>query len=112
MSQAVNTRSLRLARGTNWLILGERPSVRLPRRMVPICVSDPIGLAIPLRIASTPAMNVVATAPMPTIITPSLPLAGAIFVAVVLVTVVFSTEEAINVQDRPYDECKPVIFAY
>ena len=44
--------------------------------MVPIWVSDPMGLARPLRMASTPATNVVATAPMPGIMTPSLPLAG------------------------------------
>ena len=55
---------------------GERPSVRLPRRMVPIWVSDPMGLAKPLRMASTPATNVVATAPIPGIMTPSLPFAG------------------------------------
>ena len=45
---------------------GERPSVRLPSRMVPICVSEPIGLARPRRIAITPAMVVVLTAPRPT----------------------------------------------
>ena len=50
--------------------------MRLPRRMVPIWVSDPMGLAMPLRTASTPATNVVATAPMPGIMTPSLPLGG------------------------------------
>ena len=50
--------------------------MRLPRRMVPICVTDPIGLAMPLRMASTPATNVVATAPMPGIMTPSFPLAA------------------------------------
>ena len=55
---------------------GERLSVRLPSRMVPIWVSEPIGLARPRRIASTPAMNVVATAPMPGIRMPSLPVAG------------------------------------
>ena len=37
--------SSRPASGTNSLIFGERLSVRLPRRIVPICVSDPIGLA-------------------------------------------------------------------
>src|SRR5580704_14675236 len=76
MSQPVKTRSSSPASGTNSLIFGERPSVRLPSRTVPICVSDPIGLARPLRIASTPATNVVATAPMPGIITPSFPFAG------------------------------------
>ena len=66
------------ASGTTSLIFGERPSVRLPRRIVPICVSEPIGLARPLRMASTPAMVVVLTAPRPTSRTPSLPRAGAI----------------------------------
>src|SRR6185437_1302970 len=74
MSQAVKTRSFRLASGTNLLILGARASVRLPSRIVPICVSDPMGLAIPLRTASTPATKVVATAPMPGIMMPSLAL--------------------------------------
>ena len=53
-------------------------SVRLPRRIVPIWVSEPIGVASPLRMASTPAMKVVPTAPMPGSRTPSLPVAGAI----------------------------------
>src|SRR5437867_4299959 len=91
MSQPVKTRSLSPARGTNLLILGDRPSVRLPRRMVPICVRDPMGSAIFCRTASTPAMNVVATAPMPGIITPSLPLAGEILLAVF--SAVFSGED-------------------
>src|SRR6266566_2396189 len=75
MSQPVKTRSSSPARGTNSLILGDRPSVRLPSRTVPIWVSDPIGFARSLRIASTPATKVVATAPMPGIITPSFPFA-------------------------------------
>ena len=74
MSQPVKTRSLSDASGTNSLILGESASVRLPSRIVPIWVSDPMGLAMPLRTASTPATNVVATAPMPGIMMPSLPL--------------------------------------
>jgi hypothetical protein len=37
-----------------------------------------MGLAMPFLTASTPAMKVVATAPRPTHITPSLPVAGAI----------------------------------
>jgi hypothetical protein len=60
------------------MIFGDRPSVRLPRRTVPICVSEPIGLAKPFRIASTPAIVVVLTAPRPTSRIPSLPRAGAI----------------------------------
>ena len=76
--ETVKTRSSRAARGTNSFTLGERPSVRLPRRTVPICVSEPIGFARPLRMASTPATKVVATAPMPGIMTPSLPFAGSI----------------------------------
>jgi SAM-dependent methyltransferase len=55
---------------------GVRPSVRLPRRIVPIWVSDPMGLARPFRIAITPAMVVVLTAPRPTSKMPSLPPAG------------------------------------
>jgi two-component system LytT family response regulator/two-component system response regulator LytT len=43
---------------------------------VAIWVTEPIGLAKPRRIASTPAMNVVVTAPMPGINTPSFPCAG------------------------------------
>ncbi len=49
-----------------------------PNESVPICVSEPIGCAIPLRIASTPATKVVLTAPSPTSKIPSLPVAGAI----------------------------------
>src|SRR5437870_11445051 len=45
--------------------------------MVPICDSEPIGSPVPRRTFSTPAMNVVETAPNPTSITPSFPLAGA-----------------------------------
>ena len=66
------------ARGTKSLIAGLRPSVRLPSRTVPNWVNDPIGFPRPRLIASRPAMNVVVTAPMPGISTPSLPSAGAI----------------------------------
>jgi hypothetical protein len=52
----------------------------LPNLIVPIWVSEPIGGAMPLRMASTPATNVVATAPMPGIMTPNLPFADAISV--------------------------------
>src|SRR3954470_13135485 len=79
MSHPPNTMSLRPASGTNSLIFGERPSLRFPRRIVPICVSEPIGGARPLRIAHTPAIVVVATAPRPTSSTPSFPRAGAMF---------------------------------
>src|SRR3989442_10837490 len=78
MSQPPNTRSCRSASGTTSLIFGERPSVRLPRRIVPIWVSEPIGDDSPFRMANTPAMVVVLTAPRPTSSTPSLPRAGAI----------------------------------
>ena len=47
MSQPPNTRSSSPASGTKSLIGGERPSVRFPSRTVPICVSEPIGLASP-----------------------------------------------------------------
>src|SRR6185295_11566161 len=76
MSHPVKTRSFRAARGTKSRTAGELLSVRLPKRIVPIWVNEPIGFATPLRTASTPATNVVATAPMPGIITPSFPLAG------------------------------------
>src|SRR5687767_1266933 len=80
MSQAPKTRSFNWANGTKSLINGTRLSVRLPRRTVPICVRLPIGSAKPFLIASTPAMNVVLTAPSPTNRTPSFPCAGAISV--------------------------------
>ena len=83
MSQPVKTMSFRSASGTKSLISGDLLSVRLPSRMVPICVSEPTGLASPRRTASTPAIMVVATAPRPTTITPNLPLAGSTFVAAV-----------------------------
>jgi hypothetical protein len=50
--------------------------------MVPICVSEPTGTPARLRTTSTPAINVVATEPSPTIKMPSLPLAAAISVRV------------------------------
>src|SRR6185312_13053585 len=68
--------SLRSASGTNSLINGDRFSVRLPSRIVAICVSEPIGFECPRRILSTPAMKVVATAPRPGVRIPSVPPAG------------------------------------
>src|SRR6476646_2811976 len=55
---------------------GERLSVRFPRRIVAICVSEPMGLDSPRRMLSTPAMKVVATAPRPGVRTPRRPVAG------------------------------------
>src|SRR5271168_5005706 len=81
MSQPVKTMSLRSASGTKSLMRGLRASVRLPRRMWPICVVEPMGLARPRRTASTPAMSVVATAPMPGIMTPNFPVAGLMLAA-------------------------------
>src|ERR1700722_16788838 len=78
MSQPPNSRSSSFASGTKSLISGVRPSVRLPRRTVASCVRDPIGAPRPRLTASTPAMNVVLTAPIPGSSTPSLPSAGAI----------------------------------
>ena len=46
-------------------LFGDLLSVRLPRRIVPSCVSEPTGTEWPRRTNSTPAMNVVATAPIP-----------------------------------------------
>ena len=57
---------------------GARFSVLFPSRIVAICVSDPIGFECPRRMLSTPAMNVVATAPSPGVRMPSRPVAGAI----------------------------------
>src|SRR5918993_2466417 len=78
MSHPPKTMSSSCASGTNSLILGVRLSVRLPSRIVPICVSDPMGFARPLRMATTPAIVVVLTAPRPTRRMPNLPWAGAI----------------------------------
>src|SRR5215218_7787320 len=75
-SQAPNVMSSRSASGTNSRINGDRFSVRFPRRMVAICVSDPMGLDNPRRTLSTPAMKVVATAPRPGVRTPRRPVAG------------------------------------
>src|SRR4029077_8327783 len=66
------------ASGPKSLISGDRFSVRLPNRIVAICVSDPMGLECPRRMLSTPAMNVVATAPRPGVRIPSVPPAGRI----------------------------------
>ena len=66
------------ASGTKSLMSGVRPSVRLPRRTVASWVSEPIGCARPRFTASTPAIKVVLTAPIPGSRTPSLPSAGAI----------------------------------
>src|SRR6266436_3205870 len=81
MSQPVKTMSFRSAMGAKSLMRGLRFSVRLPRRMWPICEREPMGLARPRRTASTPAMSVVATAPMPGIMTPSFPVAGLMLAA-------------------------------
>ncbi len=78
-SQPPKTRSSRRARGTRSLIFAQRFSLRLPRRSCAICVSDPMGLLRPAFTASTPAMKVVATAPIPGKRTASFPSAGATF---------------------------------
>ena len=44
--------------GTKSLIIGLRSSVRLPRRIVSIRASEPIGSASPRLTSSTPAMSV------------------------------------------------------
>src|SRR6266849_259185 len=81
MSQLPKTRFSSFSRGTKSWISGARPSVRLPKRIVPSCVSEPTGCAVFRRTKSTPAMNVVATAPIPTVSTPSFPFGGLIFPA-------------------------------
>src|SRR5260221_903863 len=80
ISQPPKTMSSNLANFTKSLMRGERPSVRLPRRMVAICVSEPTGCAFFVRTSSTPAMKVVGTAPIPGNKTPSFPLGAAILV--------------------------------
>src|SRR2546423_9510552 len=67
------------AGGTRSVMRGDRFSVRLPSRIVAICVSDPIGFDLPRRTLSTPAMNVVATAPSPGVRMPNRPVAGGMF---------------------------------
>jgi hypothetical protein len=52
----------------------------LPKRIVPIWVRDPIGFASPFITASTPAMNVELTAPMPGSTTPNFPCGASIFI--------------------------------
>src|SRR5262245_41455899 len=78
MSQPPKTMSFSSASGTSSLMSGDRPSVRFPSRMVPIWVNEPIGLERPLRMAKTPAIVVVLTAPRPTRRMPSRPSDGAI----------------------------------
>src|SRR6266705_3475871 len=73
MSQPPNTRSSSEASGTKSWIFGTRRSVRFPNRIVPSWVKDPTGWAIFFLIASTPAINVVLTAPSPGISTPNFP---------------------------------------
>src|SRR5438128_430797 len=80
MSQPPKTRLSSFSSGTNSRISGERRSVRLPRRMVASWVTEPIGSAHPVRTNSTPAINVVLTAPMPGMSTPSFPFGGAMLV--------------------------------
>ena len=75
-SHAPKTMSWSGVSGTKSLMSGARCSVRLPRRTVAICVSEPIGWLSPRRTLSTPAMKVVATAPSPGVRMPSLPVAG------------------------------------
>ena len=83
-SQPPKTRSSSSARGTNSLIRGLRFSSRLPSRMWAICATEPSGSSPVRREWRTPAITVDATAPMPGIKTPSLPVGGAIVRAVVM----------------------------
>src|SRR5713226_5873192 len=99
MSQPPKVRSFSSASGTNFLMSGERASVRLPRRIVPICVSDPTGCDFPLRTSSTPAINVVLTAPMPGSKIPSFPLAGAILEGFSMPLLLLNDQNAIDTED-------------
>src|SRR5438309_9126425 len=100
ISQPPNVRSDSSARGTNFLMSGERASVRLPRRMVPIWVSDPTGCDFALRTSSTPAINVVLTAPIPGSKIPSFPLAGAILEGFSMPLLLLNDPNAIDSEDE------------
>ncbi len=75
-SQPPKTRSSSEARGTKSRILGARPFFLWPSRIVDNCVSDPNGSPRRRRARSTPAIVVVATAPIPGKRTASFPVAG------------------------------------
>src|SRR5688500_17491393 len=70
--------------------------------MVPIWVTEPIGRDDPRRTFSTPAMNVVATAPNPTHSTPSFPSAGAIFRAISATATSFRERVQRGVLEQPH----------
>src|SRR5262245_18730255 len=101
MSQPPKTRSFTSAKGTKSLIIGTRLSVRFPRRIVPIWVSDPKGLAPCVRMASTPAINVVATEPIQGMSTPSLPWGEAIFVPFLITVIGSPVLEMCVERERP-----------
>jgi hypothetical protein len=93
---------------------GTRFSVRFPRRIVPVCVNEPIGFAIPLRIASTPATKVVLTAPSPTSNIPSFPVAAAISTPLVAIKIypyvkILKNE---NDNDLPKKNKSALVFAH
>src|SRR3989344_4075500 len=93
-SHPPKTKSERSAKGTKSRIKGMFFSVtvlpRLPMRMRPIWVKDPMGRPKPFLADKTPAMKVVETAPMPGSSTPSFPFAGAIFLFAILVSLLVS----------------------
>src|SRR5260370_26583462 len=96
--------SFKSASGTNFLIRGERPSVRLPSRMVPICVRDPTGCALPLRTSSTPAIKVVLTAPIPGRRIPNFPVAGALFESLFMPLPLFNHPQPHHQKIKPRQE--------
>src|SRR6516165_896228 len=110
MSQPPKTRSSNRASFTKSLIFGERPSVRFPRRIVPICVSDPTGTAFFVRTSSTPAMKVVATAPIPGSSTPSFPFGAAILVGFSMNFLSFSIGEQQRVEQLRTDAVPQTIY--
>ncbi len=81
-SQPPKTRSSNSAKGTKSLINGFRPSSFVPRRIWAIWLIDPIGGFNPFLAARTPAMKVEATAPIPGVRMPSLPLDDLMFLEV------------------------------
>ena len=79
MSQPPKTRFSISATGTKSLTIGERSSDLFPSLIDPICVILPIGFERPLLQAMTPQINVLATAPIPGISTPTLEFSLLIF---------------------------------
>src|SRR6202008_860396 len=84
--------------------------VRCPSRIVPICVNDPTGTAFFVRTSSTPAMEVVATAPMPGNSTPSFPFGAATLVGFSMNFLSFSIGEQQRTQQFRTDTVPQTVY--